>query len=60
MSEKGIIEFHGSLLRADQVVYAEQVGDDVGVTMAAFDEEIVFKDCRIEDFYSEWRRSITY
>ena len=60
MSGKGIIEFHGSLLRADRVVYAEQVDENVEVTTDAFDDEIIFKDCRLEDFHNEWRKSITY
>ncbi len=60
MSGNGIIEFHGSLIRADRVVYAEQVEDNVEVTVEAFDDEIIFSDCRLEDFHSEWRKAITY
>ena len=60
MSGNGIIEFHGSLIRADRVVYAEQIDDNVEVTVDAFDEEITFRDCRLEDFRNEWRKAMNY
>jgi len=60
MSGNGIIEFHGSLIRADRVVYAEQVDNNVEVTVDAFDDEIIFSDCRLEDFRSEWRKAMNY
>ena len=57
----GIIEFKGSLIRADCVIYAEQVDDDVEVYIKDMDENtIIFKNCTLDDFKCAWRRAVTY
>ena len=60
MSMNGIIEFKDSLLRADCVLYAEQVDDNVDVTTNCPDLEITYSDCRLADFRDAWRRALNY
>lgn len=56
----GIIEFKGSLMRADNVIYAEQVDDNVEVNMKDMDDIIIFENCALDDFKCAWKRAITY
>ena len=57
---KGIIEYKDTLMAADMVLFAEQNGDDVEVTIDGVDVEIVFKDSSLADFRDAWRRALTY
>lgn len=56
----GIIEFHGTLIRADRVVYAEQYADHIKVTTDAFADKIVFENCTLEDFRNAWLMALNY
>lgn len=57
---KGIIEYKDTLIAADKVLFAEQNGGDVAVTIDGVDGEIEFEDSSLADFRDAWRRALTY
>lgn len=57
---KGIIEYKDTLIAADKVLFAEQNGDGVAVTIDGVDGEIEFEESSLADFRDAWRRALTY
>ena len=55
---KGIIEFHDTLISADQVIMANQDGDNVIVTVYDWDDEVTFDNCSLADFRDAWRKAL--
>ena len=55
---KGIIEFRDALISADQVIMANQDGDNVIGTIYDWDDEYTFNNCTLADFRDAWRRAL--
>ena len=54
----GIIDFHGMLIRADEVIMAHQHHDDVIVTIRDWDNEVTMHNCSLADFRDAWRKAL--